>query len=95
MFATPGLAGWLVWAVSLTGGGVLAWQERNFYSRIELLLNVAHDLLRLEWLYGAVAGALDRGLSVLRAADEVMAGAGAMLWSWVLLLLILLVWGSL
>jgi hypothetical protein len=64
------------------------------YPRVDILLGAAHDLLRLEWLYGAVIGALDRGLSVLRAADQVIAGAGALLWSWVLLLLILLIWGG-
>ena len=90
-FAMPGLAGWLLWAVSLAGGGVLAWQERNLRPRIGLFLGAAHDLLCLEWLYGAVAGALDRGLSVLRAADEVVGGAGALLWSWLLFFLILLV----
>ncbi|MBE9508524.1 MAG: hypothetical protein IMY86_10785, partial [Chloroflexi bacterium] len=95
LFAMPGLVGWVLWVVSLAGGGVLAWQEGNVRPRIELLLSVAHDLLRLEWLYGAVARALDRGLTILRAADEVVGGAGALLWSWVLFLLILLVWGSL
>lgn len=90
-YAMPGLAGWLLWAVSLAGGGVLAWQDRNLRPRIELFLGAAHDLLCLEWLYGAVAGALDRGLSVLRAADQVVGGAGALQWSWLLFLLILLI----
>jgi len=90
-YAMPGLAGWLLWAVSLAGGGVLAWQERNLRPRIELFLGAAHDLLCLEWLYGAGAGALDRGLSVLRAADQVVGGAGALQWSWLLFLLILLI----
>jgi len=94
-FALPGLAGWLLWAVSLTCGGVLAWQDRNVRPRIELPLDLAHSLVRLDWLYGAAARALERGLSLLRAADEVVSGAGALLWSWVLFLLILLVWGSL
>lgn len=92
-FALPGLAGWLLWAVSLACGGVLAWQERNVRPRLELLLGAVHDLLRLEWLYGAIVEALDRGLSVLRAADEVVGGAGALLWSLLLFLLILLVGG--
>jgi formate hydrogenlyase subunit 3/multisubunit Na+/H+ antiporter MnhD subunit len=89
-FAMPGLAGWLLWAVSLAGGGILAWQERNLRPKVGLFLGAAHDLLCLEWLYGAGAGALDRGLSILRAADEVVGGAGALLWSWLLFLLILL-----
>jgi formate hydrogenlyase subunit 3/multisubunit Na+/H+ antiporter MnhD subunit len=92
-FASPGLPGWLLWIVSLACGGVLAWQEKNVRPKIELLLNAIHDLLRLEWLYTALVGALDRGLGVLRAADEIVSGAGALLWSVLLFLLILLVWG--
>ena len=92
-FALPGLTGWLLWAVALACGGMLAWQEKNLRPRMELLLGAAHDFLRLEWLYKAVAGALDRGLDLLRAADEVVSGAGALLWSLLLFLLILLVWG--
>lgn len=94
LFAMPGLGGWLLWVVSLAGGGVLAWQDRNLRPRMELLLNAAHDLLRLNWLYDTLAGALDRGLNVLQAADEVMGGAGALLWSWLLFLVILLAWGG-
>lgn len=94
LFAMPGLKGWLLWAVSLAGGGVLAWQEGALRPRIELLLGAVHDLLRLEWLYDAVVGALDRGLGMLRATDEVIRGAGALLWSLLLFLLLVLVWGS-
>ncbi len=95
LFAMPGLMGWLLWAVSLACGGVLAWQEGALRPRIELLLSAIYDLLHLEWLYSAVAGALDRGVSVLRVADEVTGGAGALLWSWLLFLLLLLVLGGL
>ncbi len=92
LFAAPGMAGWLLWAVSLAGGGILAWQEANLRSKIALWFSAAHDLLRLEWFYGVLMGAMDRGMSVLRAADEVVGGAGALLWSWLLFLLLLLVW---
>jgi NADH:ubiquinone oxidoreductase subunit 5 (subunit L)/multisubunit Na+/H+ antiporter MnhA subunit len=95
LFTMPGVAGWLLWAVSLAGGGVLAWQEGNLRPKIEPLLSAAHDLLRLEWLYDMIVRAIDRGLSALRAADEIVGGAGALLWSWLLFLLILLVWGGL
>nr|HID13306.1 hypothetical protein [Anaerolineae bacterium] len=94
LFTVPGVASWLLWAISLAGGTVLAWQEGSLRPKIELLLSAAHDLLRLEWLYGAVVGALDRGLSALRAADEIVGGAGALLWSWLLFLLLILVWSS-
>jgi len=94
LFELPDLVGWLLWAVSLAGGGVLAWQDVALSSKIGLWLSAAHDLLSLEWLYGAVIGALEQGFSVLRAADEVVRGGGALLWSWFLFLLLLLVWGS-
>jgi len=94
LFKMPGLGGWLLWAVSLTGGGVLTWQDGNLRPRIELWLSATHDLLRLDWFYNALVSALDRGLSVLRAADEVVGGAGALLWSWLLFLIVLLVWGG-
>lgn len=90
----PGLTGWLLWLAALAGGGVLAWQEGNLRPRIRLLLSAAYDLLRLEWLYDALLGAVDRGLSALRVADEVVGGAGALLWSLLLVLLIFLVWGQ-
>jgi hypothetical protein len=73
---------------------VRAWQEGNGRYRIEFLLDAIHDLLRLEWLYDALVGAIDRGLSAIRAADEVVGGAGAVLWSLLLFLLILLIWSS-
>lgn len=94
LFAMPGLGGWLLWVVSLAGGGVLAWQDGNLRPRVELLLDAAHDFLRLDWLYDTLAGALGRGLNLLRAADEVVGGAGALLWSWLLFLVILLAWSG-
>ncbi|RLC67955.1 MAG: hypothetical protein DRI48_00905 [Chloroflexi bacterium] len=91
LLTTPGLKGWLLWIASLVGGGVLIWQESNLRPAIETFLNATHDLIRLEWLYNVVVGALDRGLSVIRVTDEVIGGAGALLWSLLLFLLILLV----
>jgi formate hydrogenlyase subunit 3/multisubunit Na+/H+ antiporter MnhD subunit len=92
--AMPRLEGWLLWVIILACGGVLAWQERVLRAKIGLMLSAAHDVLRLEWLYESVVGALNRGLSVLRVADEVVGGAGALLWSLVLFLLIVLVWSG-
>jgi hypothetical protein len=94
LFSRPGLAGWLMWLISLVVGGVLAWQEENVRPRIALLLEALHDLLRLDWFYDALVGALERGLSAIRAVDEVVGGAGALLWSLLIFLLLLLVWSS-
>ena len=94
LFAMPGLLGWLLWAAALACGGLLAWQEQALRSRIGLLLGAVHDVLRLEWLYSSVVGALNRGLSVFQVANDVVGGAGALLWSLLLFLLFLLVWGG-
>ena len=92
LLAAPGLGGWLLWIVALVVAGVLTWQERNLRSRVGFLLSAAHDLLRLDWLYATLAGAADRGLGVLRAADDLVGGAGALLWSLLLFLILLLIW---
>ncbi|MDY6878019.1 MAG: hypothetical protein SWK90_17695 [Chloroflexota bacterium] len=94
LFVVPGLRGGLLLAAALAGGGVLAWQEGKLRPKIQLFLSAAHDLLRLEWFYDAVAGALERGLSILWAAGELVGGAGTLLWSCLLFLLLLLVWGG-
>jgi hypothetical protein len=94
LLTRPGLMGWLLCALPLAGGGVLIWQEGNLRPKIELWLNAVYDLLRLEWLYELLVGALERGLSVLRVADEIVGGAGALLWSWVLFLMLLLIWSG-
>jgi NADH:ubiquinone oxidoreductase subunit 2 (subunit N) len=88
------LPGWTIWVVSLVIGGLLVWQERNLRPRVAYLLGVFHDLWRLDWLYGALAGAFDRGLSLVRAADDVIGGTGALLWSVVLFLIIVMVWAA-
>jgi formate hydrogenlyase subunit 3/multisubunit Na+/H+ antiporter MnhD subunit len=94
LFVMPGLVGWLLWVASFVLGGLLTWQDGFLRSKIGPLLSVIHDVLRLEWLYSAVVGALGRGLSVFESADEVIGGAGALLWSLLLFLLFLLVRGG-
>lgn len=94
LFTAPGVGGWVLWAVALTGGGILVWQDANIRPRANLLLSAVHDLVRFEWVYEIGAGALDQGFVALRAADELVGGAGAILWSLVLFLLIVLVWSG-
>lgn len=91
LFARPGVLGWLLWGGSLAGGGILAWRENSIRPRLETLFHALYEVLRLEWLYRVVAGALDRGLSALHVADDVVGGTGALLWSLLLFMLILLI----
>jgi formate hydrogenlyase subunit 3/multisubunit Na+/H+ antiporter MnhD subunit len=95
LLARPGLAGWGVWVGSLIGGGVLAWQDGFLRPKLRPALEALHDVLRLDWLYESVVGALRRSVSPFQAADELIGGAGALLWSCVLFLLIVLIWSGL
>jgi hypothetical protein len=94
LLAKPGLIGWLLWGISFLGGVIIAWQDKNIQSRIGLWLNALYDLLRLEWVYELLGGAFERGLEMLYTIDEVLGGAGALLWSWILFLIFLLAWGN-
>ena len=93
LFSAPGVIGWVLFPISLVFGALLAWQDKHLRSKIALGLDMLYDFLRFEWLYNVLVGALGRGITLLREADEVIGGAGALLWSLLLLLLILLVWG--
>ena len=84
----------MLWVTVIACGGLLAWQENALRARIGPLLDAIHDLLRLEWLYSAVVGAFGRGISVFRAANQVVGGAGSLLWSLLLFLLLLLAWSG-
>lgn len=92
--AVPDPTGWLLWVVSLAAGGVLGWQDQRLRGRIGLGIRAIHDLLRLDWLYGLMVGTLEQGLSALRVVDEVLGGAGALLWSLIVFLVLVLVWSG-
>lgn len=94
LLAAPGLAGWLLWGGGLLLGGILAWLDAKLRPRISLWLNVIHDAVLLDWGYDLLMGAFERGLSVLRVADTVLSGRGALLWSCLLLLVVVLVVGG-
>jgi NADH:ubiquinone oxidoreductase subunit 2 (subunit N) len=94
LFSLPGVVGWLLWILTLVGGGVLGWQDENVRNRISFLLSAAHDFVRLDWFNESVVGAMEQGLKGLRVVDEVVGGAGTLLWSLLIFLLFLLVWSS-
>lgn len=94
LFSLPRVVGWALWIFALVGGGVLGWQDENVRARIAFLMSAAHDFVRLDWFNESVVGAMEQGLRVLRVIDEVVGGAGSLLWSLLLFLLILLVWSS-
>lgn len=94
VFAIPALSGWLLWAASLATGAAIAWLDASLRRNMDLFLNAAHDLLRLDWIYNLMKGALKRGLRIVQTTEEIVGGAGAVLWSLVLFLLIVLMWGN-
>jgi NADH:ubiquinone oxidoreductase subunit 2 (subunit N) len=94
LVSLPRVVGWALWVFALVGGGVLGWQDENVRARIAFLMSAAHDFVRLDWFNESVVGAMEQGLRVLRVVDEVVGGAGSLLWSLLLFLLILLVWSS-
>ncbi len=94
LFKLPRAAGWSLWMTGLVAGGLLSWKDGVLRSKGEAVLNTIYSLLRLEWLYEALAGALDRGLSLFRTADELIGGAGALLWACLLFLLYILTRGG-
>jgi formate hydrogenlyase subunit 3/multisubunit Na+/H+ antiporter MnhD subunit len=88
------LAGWLVVGAGWVGGALLTWQRSNLSAGRGLLIRALHGIVRLEWLYRALQSAVDRGLALVRAADEILGGTGAVLWSFVLLLLVAVLWSG-
>jgi hypothetical protein len=57
-----------------------------------LWLDALQGIVRLDWAWTLLAGAFGQGLTVLRAVDDVLGGRGALLWSFIMLLLVILVW---
>jgi hypothetical protein len=92
LFAGPGLVGWLLWGAPLLLGGALAWQDAHLRPKISLWLDALHDVVRLGWAYDLLMGAVERGLAIVRAADDILGGRGALLWSFIMLLILVLAW---
>lgn len=94
LFAGPGLVGGSLWVASLLLGGVLAWQEVRLRPKISLWLGALHDLVRLGWAYDLLVGAFERGFAFVRVVDRILGGKGALLWSLVTLLILVLAGGA-
>jgi hypothetical protein len=92
LLSGPGLLGWLLWGAALLLGSILAWQDATLRPRVSLWLDVLQDAVRLDWAFAVLGGAFEQGLSVLRAVDDVLGGRGALIWSSIILLLLILVW---
>ncbi|MGD9030410.1 MAG: hypothetical protein PVG25_11400 [Anaerolineae bacterium] len=92
LLAGLGSTGWLLWGGSLLLGGILGWQDTYLRPRLSVWLDLLQDIIRLDWAWALLSGAFAHGLTVLRAIDDVLGGKGALLWSLILLLLLILIW---
>lgn len=93
LLVVPTLRGWLLWGGSLIVGAGLAWGDAAVRAKVSLWLDALHDIVRLDWVYNLVIGALEQGFAVVRAVDEVLGGRAALLWSCILLLVLILLGG--
>ncbi len=93
LMTAPSLAGWMLWIGASLLGAAVAWADRHLRPEISLWLEVIHDVVRLEWAYELVIGAVEQGLGLVRAVDDVVGGEGALLWAIVISLIIVLMGG--
>ncbi len=90
MVREAGPIGWLLWAGAVGLGTALGWYDRHIRSTLSSWVDGLHDLLLLDWGYRLSAGAVDQGFAVVRTIDDILAGRGALLWSFVLFLSLIL-----
>ena len=65
---------------------------RGILSRDSRAKSVNRVFFNQDWAWTLLAGAFEQGLTVLRTVDDVLGGRGALLWSFIMLLLVILVW---
>lgn len=92
LFARPSMVGWLLWLGALLLGVGLAWQDAYLRPKISLWLDALHSVVRLDWAWDLLVDAFDRGLSIVQIVDEILGGKGALLWSFILFLILVLAW---
>ena len=91
LFTGPGLVGWLLWVTALAVGAVLAFHGLYLRPFPALWRDTIHDAVLLDWAYGLMLGAFEQGFAVVRTVDDILGGRGALLWSFVLFLVLILV----
>lgn len=90
MVREAGPIGWSLWAGAVGLGAVLGWYHRHIHPAISSWIEGLHNLLLLDWVYSLSAGAVDHGFAVIRTIDDILTGRGALLWSFVLFLSLIL-----
>ncbi len=90
LISQGGVAGWAGWALPLVAGLTLFVLGEGLRQRLEGGWQGLGTLLRLEWVYGLFFIATRRIVSLMRGASSLVEGEGALLWTVVILLIILL-----
>jgi multicomponent Na+:H+ antiporter subunit A len=85
-----GVAGWAGWALPLVAGVTLFLAGEGLRQRLEASWRGLGALLRLEWVYGLFYMIMRQAAHLIRGTASVIEGEGALLWTAVFLLLILL-----
>ena len=85
-----GVAGWTGWALPLVAGVTLFLAGEGLRQRLEASWRGLGALLRLEWVYGLFYMIMRQAAHLIRGTASVIEGEGALLWTAVFLLLILL-----
>jgi len=85
-----GAAGWAGWALPLVAGLALFVAGEGLRQRLEGGWRGLGALLRLEWIYGLIYIAIRWAARLVRGVAGVVEGEGALLWTVVILLIILL-----
>jgi multicomponent Na+:H+ antiporter subunit A len=85
-----GVTGWAGWALPLVAGVTLFLAGEGLRQRMEAGWRGLGTMLRLEWVYGLLYVGTRLIASLLRGMASVVEGEGALLWTTVILLIILL-----
>ncbi len=95
----PDTFSWLglgLWLLTIGGAGALTLQGTRYYRthkrrhRLSERITPYLDILDLQWFYHALWRGAEHFLGVLHVAAEVFEGSGALLWSFLILMLIVL-----
>jgi multicomponent Na+:H+ antiporter subunit A len=85
-----GIAGWTGWALPLVAGVTLFLMGEGLRQRLESGWQGIGALLRLEWFYGLFYVVSRWAVRLMRGISSVVEGEGALLWTAVILLIVLL-----
>lgn len=90
MVRQGGVTGWTGWALPLVAGTTLFLVGEGLRQRLEGGWQGLGTMLRLEWVYGLFFITLRWVVSLMRGIAGIIEGEGALLWTAVILLIVLL-----